>query len=145
VGHILIPAIGVEASVIPLGLAPDGTLEVPQDYGLAGWWTGGPFPGEPGPAVVVGHVDSKAGPAVFYRLRSLRPGDPILVWRPGAERARFVVESTLWVAKSAFPTRRVYGSVAGPALRLITCGGAFDRATGHYLDNLIVFAVPASP
>jgi hypothetical protein len=143
IGHIRIPAIGVDARVIPLGLAPDGSLQVPQDYGLAGWWTGGPFPGEPGPAVVVGHVDSKAaGPAVFYWLQALRPGDLIIVWRAGEARSRFVVRSLEWYAKTAFPTRRVYGSVPGPALRLITCGGAFDRSTGHYVDNLVVFAVP---
>jgi sortase (surface protein transpeptidase) len=142
VGHILIPAIGVDAKVIPLGLASDGSLEVPLDYGLAGWWTGGPFPGEPGPAVIVGHVDSKAGPAVFYWLRALRPGDRIIVWRAGEARSRFVVDSMEWYAKAAFPTRRVYGPVPGPALRLITCGGAFDHSTGHYVDNLVVFAVP---
>jgi Sortase domain len=142
VGHMLIPAIGVDAKVIPLGLAPDGSLEVPQDYGLAGWWTGGPFPGERGPAVIVGHVDSKAGPAVFYWLRALRPGDLIIVWRAGEARSRFVVDSMEWYAKTAFPTRRVYGSVPGAALRLITCGGDFDHNTGHYVDNLVVFAIP---
>jgi sortase (surface protein transpeptidase) len=143
-GHILIPAIGVEAPLMPLGLAAEGTLEVPQDWGVAGWFTGGPFPGEPGPAVVAGHVDSTVGPAVFYRLPELRPGDVIVVWRNGDVRSRFRVTSLKWFPKSAFPTQSVYGSVASPALRLITCGGAFDRSTGHYVDNLVVFATPVT-
>jgi len=142
-GHIVIPAIGVDARLIPLGRASDGTLEVPKDWGVAGWFAGGPFPGEPGPAVVVGHVDSTSGPAVFYRLRELRRGDVIVVSAEGRGRSRFWIVSSEWFAKSAFPTRRVYGPVAGPALRLVTCGGAFDRSTGHYVDNLVVFAAPA--
>ncbi len=142
-GHIVIPAIGVDARLIPLGRASDGTLEVPKDWGVAGWFAGGPFPGEPGPAVVVGHVDSTSGPAVFYRLRELRRGDVIVVSAEGRGRSRFRIVSSEWFAKSAFPTRRVYGPVAGPALRLVTCGGAFDRSTGHYVDNLVVFAALA--
>jgi hypothetical protein len=141
-GHILIPTIGVDAPLIPLGISPDGTLEVPEDWGVAGWFTGGAFPGEPGPAIVAGHVDSTIGPAVFYRLPELRPGDVIVVWRNGDLRSRFRVISLKWFPKSAFPTQRVYGSVASPALRLITCGGAFDSSTGHYVDNLVVFASP---
>jgi sortase (surface protein transpeptidase) len=141
-GHILIPAIGVDALLIPLGLTPDNALDVPKDWGVAGWFEGGPFPGEPGPAVVVGHVDSTSGPAVFYRLRELRRGDVIVVWRKGGVRSRFRVESLSWFSKSAFPTQLVYGAIATPALRLITCGGAFDHSTGHYVDNLVVFASP---
>ncbi len=143
-GHILIPAIGVDAPLIPLGLTSDGTLDVPKDWGVAGWFAGGSFPGEPGPAVVVGHVDSTRGPAVFYRLRELRRGDVIVVWRKGEIRSRFRVVSLRWFAKSAFPTQRVYGSVATPVLRLITCGGAFNRSTGHYVDNLVIFASPST-
>ena len=141
-GHIRIPAIGVDASLIPRGLNHDQTLEVPNDWGVAGWFEGGPFPGEPGPAVVVGHVDSTSGPAVFYRLRDLRKGDVIVVWRKGDTRSRFRVESLRWFSKSAFPTQLVYQATATPALRLITCGGAFDDSTGHYVDNLVVFATP---
>lgn len=141
-GHIRIPAIGVDASVIPLGLTPDGALDVPKAWGTAGWFEGGPFPGEPGPAVVVGHVDSTSGPAVFYRLRELSRGDVIVVWRKGGVRSRFRVVSLRWFSKSAFPTELVYRSVDTPALRLITCGGAFDSSTGHYVDNLVVFASP---
>jgi hypothetical protein len=132
----------VDAELIPLGVTRLGALEVPQDWGVAGWFTGGPFPGGPGPAVVVGHVDSTVGPAVFYRLRELQQGDVIEVWRKGGIRSRLQVVSLRWFSKSAFPTQLVYGSVATPALRLITCGGAFDDSTGHYVDNLVVFASP---
>lgn len=141
-GRIRIPAIGVDATLIPRGLSADRSLEVPRDWGVAGWFEGGPFPGESGPAVVVGHVDSTSGPAVFYRLRELHRGDVIVVWREGGSRSRFLVDSLRWFSKSAFPTELVYGVTAGPALRLITCGGAFDRSTGHYVDNLVVFASP---
>jgi sortase (surface protein transpeptidase) len=141
-GHILIPAIEVDAPLIPLGLAENRALEVPKKWGEAGWFKGGPFPGEPGPAVVAGHVDSTSGPAVFYRLRELERGDVIVVWREGDIRSRFRVESLKWFPKSAFPTELVYRSTPGPALRLITCGGAFDNTSGHYVDNLVVFASP---
>jgi sortase (surface protein transpeptidase) len=117
-------------------------LEVPKDWGVAGWFSGGPFPGEPGPAVVAGHVDSRSGPAVFYRLPELQQGDLIVVWRRGGVRSRFRVESLKWFSKTAFPTQLVYGSIDTAALRLITCGGAFDSSTGHYVDNLVVFASP---
>jgi sortase (surface protein transpeptidase) len=143
-GRIIIPAIGVDAPLTPLGLTSGGALDVPGDWASAGWFTGGPFPGEPGPAVVVGHVDSTRGPAVFYRLRELHRGDLIVLWRKGGIRSRFRVSSFEWVSKSAFPTQRVYGPVVAPVLRLITCGGAFDRSVGHYVDNLIVFAVASA-
>ena len=140
-GHIRIPSIGVDAPLISLGTAPGGTLEVPVDPGVAGWFSDGPFPGEVGPAVVVGHVDWTSGPAVFYRLRDLRRGALIVVLRQGERRSRFQVRSLRWFAKSDFPTQRVYGPVTVPVLRLITCGGAFG-GTGHCVDDLVVFAVP---
>jgi LPXTG-site transpeptidase (sortase) family protein len=143
-GHIRIPAIEVDAPLIPRGLAPDGTLDVPRDWGVAGWFDGGPFPGERGPAVVVGHVDSTSGPAVFYRLRELQRGDEVVVWREGYGRSHFRVESLRWFPKSDFPTELVYGATVGSTLRLITCGGAFDQTAGHYLDNLVVFASPVT-
>ena len=138
---VVIPAIGVSSPLVPLGLQPDKRMEVPEDYALAGWYTGGPRPGDNGPAVIAGHVDSKRGPAVFYRLGELSKGDPIVVRYPGRAEARFRVERTERHPKRAFPTARVYGDTAGPALRLVTCGGGFDRASGHYRDNVIVFAV----
>jgi len=138
--RIEIPSIGVDAAVIPLGLNRDRTLEVPEDFAQAGWWTGGARPGQPGPAVIAGHVDSHTGPAVFYRLRELRPGATIIVDRRDGTRARFTVLGSERYPKDRFPTARVYGSTPGATLRLITCSGRFDRSTGHYLDNTVVYA-----
>jgi Sortase domain len=138
--RIEIPSIGVRAPTIRLGLNPDRTLEVPTDSGDAGWWTGGSRPGESGPAVIVGHVDSHTGPAVFDRLSELRKGDKVVVVRRDGSRARFTVQGSERFPKDEFPTARVYGRTDGPTLRLITCGGAFDSSTGHYVDNTIVYA-----
>lgn len=138
--RVWIPSIGVTSSLIRLGMAADGSLEVPSDYGIAGWWAGGPTPGETGAAVIVGHVDSKSGPGVFFRLRRLKPGDVVWVARQDGTRVRFLVQRLVQAPKTRFPTREVYASPGYVALRLITCGGAFDRRTGHYVDNVIVFA-----
>jgi sortase (surface protein transpeptidase) len=140
--RIAIASIGVEAPVVDLNKNPDGTLEVP-DWQDAGWWERGPEPGERGPAVIVGHVDSQAGPAVFARLEELAPGDVIDIRLDGGGTASYVVDRAERFAKDAFPTRDVYELTAGPELRLITCDGEFDEATGHYVDNLVVFATPA--
>ena len=138
--RVEIPSIGVQAPIIRLGVNPDRTLEVPTDFGDAGWWSGGPRPGEPGPAVIAGHVDSDTGPAVFFRLRELRPHDAIVVDRRDGSRARFSVIGSEQYPKDHFPTARVYGATAEPTLRLITCGGEFDNSSGHYLDNTVVYA-----
>jgi hypothetical protein len=138
-----ISTIGVRAPVIPLGLNPDRSLEVPRRFDQSGWWTGGPRPGEPGPAVIAGHVDSTDGPAVFYRLGDLRRGAVIAVVRHDGSRARFTVQRSERYPKAHFPTARVYAPTRGPTLRLITCGGAFDHSTGHYVDNTVVYAVAA--
>jgi LPXTG-site transpeptidase (sortase) family protein len=138
--RLRIPAIGVEASVIDLGLNPDGTLQVPEDFSQTGWWTGGARPGDRGAAVIVGHVDSRTGPAVFYRLQELRPGDEIQVMNADNQVVRFQVEQLRQVAKDNFPTEMVYGMTPEPTLRLITCGGVFDSASRSYRDNVIVFA-----
>jgi sortase (surface protein transpeptidase) len=138
--RIEIPSIGVRAPIIRLGLNPDRTLEVPKDFGDTGWWSGGPRPGEPGPAVIAGHVDSYTGPAVFFRLRELRSRDEIVVVRRDGTRAHFTVQGSEQYPKSDFPTTRVYGRTSGPTLRLVTCGGTFDRSSGHYLDNTVVYA-----
>ena len=135
--RVSIPAIDVDASVIPLGVT-DGVLDVPQDFARTGWWQAGPEPGEAGPAVIVGHVDSYRGPAVFHRLRELRAGDEITVDRVDGSSATFAVRSVMRVTKDAFPTDVVYGDTDGPWLRLITCDG--DFADGSYLGNLIVNA-----
>jgi sortase family protein len=141
--RIQIPAIGVDAPIVPLGLNPDRTLEVPTDFADTGWWTGGPRPGERGPAVIVGHVDSHTGPAVFFRVGELQAGATIIVTRRDGSRARFSVLGSERYAKAHFPTARVYGPTRGATLRLITCSGTFDRASGHYLDNTVVYAVSA--
>jgi sortase (surface protein transpeptidase) len=135
-----IPAIGVATGLERLGRAPDRTVEVPSDWQVAGWYAEGPRPGDPGSAVVLGHVDSKSGPAVFYRLRELRPGDRVEVVRADGSRVRFRVDRSERYAKTRFPTAEVYYPTLTPMLRLVTCGGPFDAAAGHYRDNLIVFA-----
>jgi sortase (surface protein transpeptidase) len=142
--RIRIPAIGVSAAVVRLGLNRDGTLQVPEDFGVTGWFTGGPAPGETGPAVIAGHIDSRRGPAVFYRLHALRPGDRVAVGRADGTTVQFAVEGSAQYPKRAFPTEAVFGPSPDPLLRLITCGGAFDRSTRHYRDNVVVTARLAS-
>lgn len=141
-----VPSVGIESAVFRLGLEPDGTLEVPrgEQYDLAGWYEGGPPPGAIGPAVIAGHIDSKSGPSVFYRLREVSPGDEVVVTAADGTEARFVVERVERHAKDDFPTDAVYGPVSRPELRLVTCGGVFDRSTGHYVDNVVVFATLAT-
>jgi hypothetical protein len=140
-----VPAIGVRARVIRLGLNRDHTLQVPSNFSDTGWWAGGARPGEPGPAVVVGHVDSYTGPAVYYRLRELRRGDRINIVRANRSVVRFTVQRLGSYPKTRFPTAQVYGPTRRPTLRLITCSGTFDRSTGHYLNNTVVFATLAAP
>lgn len=138
--RIRAPAAGIDAAVTGTGLDAVGGLAVPADPSLAGWYHRGPRPGEPGPAVLAGHVDWAGRPAVFQGLRRLAPGDEVVVDRADGSSVRFAVDRVVQVDKDAFPTREVYGPVAGAELRLITCGGAFDRVTGGYADNVIVFA-----
>jgi hypothetical protein len=141
--RIRVPAVGIDAKVIRLGLNPDRTLQVPRNFAETGWWAGGTSPGDRGPAVIAGHVDSYTGPAVYYRLKELRRGDLIKVVRANGTVVRFRVEGQRSYSKARFPTKRVYGPTRRPALRLITCSGTFDRSTGHYLDNTVVFAILA--
>lgn len=142
--RIRIPAIGVSAAVVRLGLNRDGTLQVPADFGVTGWFTGGPAPGETGPAVIAGHIDSRRGPAVFYRLHALRPGDRVAVERTDGTTVQFAVQDTAQYPKRAFPTEAVFGPSPDPLLRLITCGGTFDRSRRSYRDNVVVTARLAS-
>jgi hypothetical protein len=137
--RISIPAIGVSAAVVRLGLKRDGTLEVP-DFDVTGWYAGGPAPGETGPAVIAGHIDSHRGPAVFHRLRELRPGQEVTVARRDGSSVRFAVDGVAQYPKDAFPTEAVFGPAPEPLLRLITCGGAFDRSRRSYRDNVVVTA-----
>lgn len=136
--RVVIPAIGVDAKLIPVGLLDNGDMEVPP-FGLAGWYEPGPVPGSYGPAVLVAHVDTKKGPDVFYRLKDLRPGDEVLVRGKDGDVATFAVDSKEQQLKTELPVERIWNDTWEPVIRLITCGGEFDRSTGHYLSNIIVF------
>ncbi|MEU9839976.1 class F sortase [Actinomadura sp. NPDC048032] len=140
--RVSIPSIGVRAPLSRLGLGAGGEVRVPpaDRPGEAGWYQGGPTPGERGAAVILGHVDSGKGAAVFYDLGRLRPGNRVEVDRADGRVAVFTVESVERVPKGRFPTARVYGPLDHPGLRLVTCGGAFDRAERGYRDNVIVYA-----
>jgi Sortase domain len=142
---LTVPAIGVTAHVIPLGVH-DGEISVPPltEPFLAGWYDRGPAPGQPGAAVLLGHVDAAGvGPAVFYRLGDLRQGDRIFVTRTDGRTAVFTVTGVGLYSQRAFPARRVYTGTSTPTLRLITCGGEFDWQTHLYLDRTVVFATYA--
>ena len=143
--RVVVPAIGVDSPLMRLGLNADGTMQVPPTAFPAGWYTGSPTPGERGPAVLAGHVDLNYKHAVFHDLAALRPGDTVTVVRADASIATFRVTLVRAYPKDAFPTAAVYADTADPELRLITCGGDFDRATGHYVDNTVVFAVMVRP
>ena len=138
---LTIPLIGVQTRLITLGLTSSGALEVPSSTSVAGWYTGGPKPGAIGSAIIVGHIDSVTGPGVFYRLSELRPGDKVYVKRADGTVVEFRVTSVQTYPKDHFPTEDVFGPVPDAELRLITCGGAFDFATHHYLSNIVVYAV----
>jgi len=138
--RVQIPSIGVDAGVVDLALNRDQTLQVPARASQVGLWKGGAVPGARGAAIMVGHVDSRTGPAVFFRLRRLAEGDRVIVRMPGRPPARYVVQGSEQVSKGRFPTRRVYARTRGATLRLITCSGSFDRTSGHYRDNLVVYA-----
>jgi sortase (surface protein transpeptidase) len=137
---LTIPAIGVTSRLTTLGLTKAGALQVPSTTAVAGWYTGSARPGATGAAVIAGHVDSRTGPGVFFRLRLLRRGDLIYIRRADHSLAVFRVTAVHTYLKVRFPTNAVYGAVPYPQLRLITCGGTFDPATGHYLSNVIVYA-----
>jgi len=137
--RLTVPSIGVDTTLMDLGLQQDGTLEVPPDGTLAGWFTGAPTPGELGPAVIAAHVDWY-GPGVFYDLHRMVTGDLINVERADGSTAVFAVSNVGQYPKNQFPTDAVYGPVSFAGLRLITCGGVFNDAIGHYEDNVVVFA-----
>lgn len=139
--RVQIPAIGVDSGLEQLPLDPaTGELTPPAEWMSAGWYRDGTVPGDVGPAVIAGHVDSTTGPAVFFRLGELKAGDQILVTLSTGEVREFVVDSQRSAPKSEFPTEEVYGPTPTEELRLITCDGEFDGSTGHYVDNLIIDA-----
>ncbi|WP_052665473.1 class F sortase [Nitriliruptor alkaliphilus] len=137
--RLRVPALGIDAVLAELGLRGDGTLGVPDDAMVPGWWAGGSAPGERGPAVIVGHVDSHVGDGIFRHLDRLEPGDVVVIDREDGTRAHFRAAFTEVHRKDAFPTTRVYGATSTPQLRLITCGGDFDRDQRSYEDNVIVY------
>ncbi|MFI7498500.1 class F sortase [Streptomyces sp. NPDC049687] len=139
--RVMIPAIQVNAPVMPVGLDADGWVGAPppEDPNLAGWFTGGVSPGEKGTAVVVGHVDNKLGPAVFYGLGALKKGNRVEVTRKDGKTAVFEIYGIEVFAKNNFPGDRVYASKGAPELRVITCGGGFSKANG-YDGNVVAFA-----
>jgi hypothetical protein len=134
------PSVGIDTALTDVDVDRTGALVPPADDAVAGWYRQGPAPGAPGPAVLTGHVDGPDGPAVFFRLRDLAVGDPVLVERADGTTARFTVSSVARHPKDAFPTASVYGPVPDAELRLITCGGSFDRTLGSYRDNVVVSA-----
>jgi len=139
--RLVIPAIGVNTRLIRLGITSNHTLQVPVSAAIAGWFTGGPRPGAVGASIIAGHIDSYSGPGVFFRLRKLHRGQRVYVTRANRSVARFRIVAVRTYAKDRFPTAKVYGAVPDPELRLITCGGQFNDATGSYLSNVVVYAV----
>jgi len=144
--RIVIKRLGINAPIKSVGLRKNGTIEVPppDDPNLVGWYRNMSTPGEAGPAVLLGHVDTRTRPAVFARLKEIRNGDTIEVKRQDKTTAVFTVGGVEQANKKTFPTQRVYGSQQNAQLHLITCSGTYDRTTGHYTDNLIVYATMTS-
>lgn len=140
--RIEIPALRVSAPVMRLGVAANGTVQVPplDNHNLAGWYDRSVTPGQRGSSVILGHVDSFTGTSVFFSIKTLRPGNRIDVVRANGSTAVFTVDGAQKVVKSAFPGSEVYGNVSFPSLRLVTCGGPFDTTTRQYLDNIVVYA-----
>jgi sortase (surface protein transpeptidase) len=143
-----IPAIGVKSELLHLGVSANGTIQVPSLYGradLAAWYKYSVTPGQFGASVIEGHVDTRHGPAVFYRLGALRPGNRVDVKLADGITAVFRVTGVRQYSKTNFPAKTFYGPSGYAALHLITCGGTFDYATGHYRSSTVVFAALVSP
>ena len=140
--RIEIPALHVSAPVMRLGVAANGTVQVPplENHNLTGWYGHSVTPGQRGSSVILGHVDSFTGVSVFFAIKTLHPGNRIDVVRANGSTAVFTVDGVQKLVKSAFPTSEVYGNVSFPSLRLVTCGGPFDTTTRQYLDNIVVYA-----
>jgi len=137
--HIQIPSINLDASVDTVGLNNDGSLAVPYREDV-GWYNGSPTPGEIGPSIIDGHVDSVYGIAVFWYLRNVKPGDKVLISRQDGGTVTFSVDKVAAYDQHNFPTNQVYGNIKYAGLRLITCDGTFDYTTRHYSNNLVVYA-----
>lgn len=137
---VAIPKLKVQSGLVPLGMQGDGTMQVPVNADTVGWFTGAPTPGALGPSVLAGHVDWHGKKGAFANLTKLIAGDEITVRRQDGRTAVFAVTKVGRYPKDKFPTQNVYGAIGNAGLRLITCGGEFDPATHHYLDNIVVFA-----
>jgi LPXTG-site transpeptidase (sortase) family protein len=139
--RIIIPAIGVNAPVVPVSKTA-GSVGTPPltNHDLAGWYDGSVTPGQTGPSLIDGHIDGYGLASVFYRVPALKTGDVIRVLRKDGETASFKVTWVQVVAKTAFPWKAVLGWTSYPSLRLVTCGGPFNSLTGHYVENVIVYA-----
>ena len=138
--RLRVGSIGVDADVFPIGLDDNGALAVPRRADVTGWWSGGYAPGEAGPTVIVGHFDSQVAPGVFARLKDIAEGEEIKVDQSDGSSYRYEVILVERLEKTAFPTTKVYGETDRSTLRLVTCGGKFDRRTRHYVDNVIAYA-----
>jgi hypothetical protein len=134
-----IPALGMSGSLIAVGLNWDGSVQVPADYRQAGWYQKGPAPGEAGSAVILGHVDSRAGIGGFFYLKDLKAGDTVDVALADGKTAHFTVTAVRMYLKTQFPDRQVFGPRGGSTLQLVTCGGDFDHATGSYRSDVVVY------
>lgn len=141
--RLRIPAIHVDSRLDLLGRQPDGTIAVPASPVVAGWYDEGPRPGQPGPAVILGHVDSRKGPGVFFRLVDLKPGNLVYIDRADGTSVAFRVQRVSQVPKTSFPTDLVYSPTLEPSLQLVTCGGSFDNHARSYRDNVIAYTSPA--
>lgn len=137
--HLWIPTLNLSVPLSVLGLEPNGAVQVPTNFNEPGWYKFGPTPGQRGSAVILGHVDTFRGPAVFFYLRNLRPGNAVTVQLADHQLVHFAVIGLRMYTKGQFPERVVYGPRSYSALQLVTCGGVFDHATGHYLSNLVVY------
>jgi Sortase domain len=138
--RLRIPALRIDTRLQRLGLQADGSVAVPQRADIAGWYEHGPAPGQAGPAVILGHVDSRTGPGIFIRLGTVRRGTVVRIDRADGSTVLFRVTRVARVPKARFPTDLVYAPTLDPTLRLVTCGGSFDRTRGSYRDNVIAFA-----
>jgi sortase (surface protein transpeptidase) len=138
--RLRIRSMKVNAKIVNLGRQPDGAVQVPATTSVAGWYDGGPRPGQSGPAVILGHVDSTGGPGIFFDLYKIKMGTSVEVDRSDGSTATFRITKVSRVPKTSFPTDLVYAPTLDPTLRLVTCGGSFDKARGSYRDNIIAFA-----
>jgi sortase (surface protein transpeptidase) len=142
--RLTIPSIGVDAALVRLDLDRDGSIQVPSDFDTPGWYGRGPVPGAEGAAVILGHLDSYSGPAVFWRLASLHPGDVVRVRRQDGSELTFTIQRTQSYSVDSFPSFEVYGATSRPELRLITCAGTYSRSRRQYLSNVVAFATLSS-